>query len=67
MPVRKQPQPHASTVPYQSAACQIGTHPSCAELSPGTTLLDDVPVIYETCGCPCHSAPDRSRPAEELR
>ncbi|MFF4835645.1 hypothetical protein [Streptomyces sp. NPDC001315] len=69
MPVRKQPQPHvtdASAVPYRSTACRIGTHPACAELSP-TTTPDAVPVIYETCGCPCHSTPDRSTPAKELR
>ncbi|WP_432195592.1 hypothetical protein [Streptomyces sp. bgisy027] len=44
---------------YRSAACCIGTHLVCAESSPATAPAD-VPVIYEACGCPCHSERDRS-------
>ncbi|MFJ4731597.1 hypothetical protein ACIP6V_04600 [Streptomyces sp. NPDC088770] len=50
-----------SSVPYRSAACRIGTHPVCAESSPVSAPID-VPVIYEVCDCPCHSAVDPSTP-----
>ncbi|OWA14128.1 hypothetical protein B9W64_18730 [Streptomyces sp. CS159] len=48
---------------YRSTACRVGTHTTCAEASP-TLAPVDLPVIYETCACPCHAAPDHStRPA----
>jgi hypothetical protein len=50
-------------IPYQSAACRIGTHPACAESSPVSAPVD-LPVIYEVCDCPCHSMSDRSTRAE---
>jgi hypothetical protein len=59
-------QPHltdAAAVPYRSTACRIGTHLVCAESSPAAAPVD-LPVVYETCDCPCHSMPDRSTDAE---
>lgn len=48
---------------YLSTACRVGTHTACAEGLPSPAPVD-VPVIYETCACPCHSAPDHfTRPA----
>lgn len=48
---------------YLSTACRVGTHTACAEASPSLAPVD-LPVIYETCVCPCHSAPDHcTRPA----
>jgi hypothetical protein len=64
MPSRRQPYlKDASPVPYRSTVCRIGTHPACAEASPASAPAG-VPLIYEACDCPCHSAPDRSSPAE---
>jgi len=60
------PQPHiadASAVPYRSTACRIGTHLACTESSP-TSAPIDLPVVYETCACPCHSASHLSTPVE---
>lgn len=45
----------ASSVPYRSAACRIGTHTACAEPYPASVPID-VPVIYEACDCLCHSS-----------
>lgn len=61
MPPRRQPHPTGTTasVPYRSIACWIGKHHACIEPSP-PAVTDDVPVIYEECICPCHSAPDLS-------
>ncbi|MET9988260.1 hypothetical protein ABZ061_01615 [Streptomyces mutabilis] len=59
-------QPHltaAPAVPYRSAACRIGTHLACAESSPASAPVD-LPVVYETCDCPCHSTSDRPTGAE---
>ena len=59
-------QPHltdAAAVPYRSTACRIGTHLVCAESSPASAPVD-LPVVYETCDCPCHAMPDRSTDAE---
>jgi hypothetical protein len=59
-------QPHttdAAAVPYRSTACRIGTHSTCAESSPASAPIG-LPVVYETCDCPCHSMPDRSTGAE---
>lgn len=67
MPPRRQPRGADTTsVPYRSIACRIGTHPSCVESSPFLAPVD-VPVIYEACDCPCHSAPDRPAPVEVAR
>lgn len=64
MPPRQQPQiTDASTVSYRSTACRIGTHLACTESSPVSAPID-LPVVYETCACPCHSASHHSTPAE---
>ncbi len=56
----------ASTVPYRSTACRMGTHSLCTESSPVCAPVD-LPVVYERCACPCHSIPDRSEPREVER
>ncbi len=56
----------ASAVPYQSTACRIGTHPVCAEFSSASAPID-LPVVYETCACVCHSVSDCSTPTEVQR
>ncbi len=56
----------ASTVPYCSTACRMGTHPLCTESSPVSAPVD-LPVVYETCACLCHSIPGRSEPREVQR
>ncbi|PTH89057.1 hypothetical protein C9J60_09625 [Streptomyces sp. A244] len=53
--------PDTSATSYRSAACQIGTHQACAESTPDSAPVD-LPLIYEACGCLCHSASDQSRP-----
>lgn len=53
MPPRQQPHVPAPDS-YRSASCRIGTHYACAESSPATAPVD-VPVIYETCDCSCHT------------
>ncbi|GAA1151016.1 hypothetical protein GCM10009654_02960 [Streptomyces hebeiensis] len=53
MPSRRQPD--GPDVSYRSTACRIGTHHACAESSPASAPID-LPVIYEACDCPCHSA-----------
>lgn len=64
MPPRRQPRvADATSVPYRSIACRIGTHSSCVEPSPFLAPVD-VPVIYEACACPCHSTPDQHVPVE---
>lgn len=40
--------------PYRSTSCRIGTHHECAHSCP-TTAPVGVPVVYETCTCPCHA------------
>ncbi|RAJ82829.1 hypothetical protein K377_03880 [Streptomyces sp. PsTaAH-137] len=45
---------HETPVPYRSSACSVGKHSACAQTSPTASLVD-VPLIYETCGCECHS------------
>ncbi len=58
----RRPQPHitdTSGVPYRSTACRIGTHRACTEASPAPAPAA-LPVVYEACDCPCHSAPDQS-------
>ncbi|GAA4000081.1 hypothetical protein GCM10022384_53850 [Streptomyces marokkonensis] len=64
MPPRHCPRiSETSATAYRSIACRIGTHATCADASPALAPTD-LPVIYETCDCPCHSAPDHSsRPA----
>ncbi|GGV15279.1 hypothetical protein GCM10010275_65770 [Streptomyces litmocidini] len=47
--------PTAVTTPYWSSACRIGTHHECAHSSPRTAPIG-IPVVYEACGCSCHSA-----------
>ncbi|SOE74918.1 hypothetical protein SAMN05446589_5526 [Streptomyces sp. OV198] len=67
MPPRQQPHiTDASAAPYRSTACGIGTHHACAESSPAVAPVD-LPVVYEVCDCPCHSASSRSTPAEVRR
>lgn len=56
----------ASAVPYRSTACRIGTHLVCAESAPVSAPID-LPVVYETCACPCHPMSDHSTPAEVQR
>jgi hypothetical protein len=61
MPARRQIiGPDPSVISYRSTACQIGTHRSCTESTPGPAPTD-LPLIYEACGCLCHAASDRSR------
>ena len=63
MPARQRP--HAArerTVPYRSSSCRIGTHRECAQSSPATAPVG-VPVVYEACNCPCHTA-DLAAPRE---
>jgi hypothetical protein len=45
---------HEASVPYKSSACYIGTHGACTQSSPTAPPID-APLIYETCGCGCHS------------
>lgn len=52
--------PATSATSYRSAACQIGTHQACAESTPDSAPVD-LPLIYEACGCLCHSATAPSR------
>ncbi|GAB3010211.1 hypothetical protein GCM10023080_090690 [Streptomyces pseudoechinosporeus] len=60
MPPRQQPRiTHAEAASYRSSSCRIGTHHACAESSPAAAPID-LPVIYEACDCPCHSAFDQS-------
>lgn len=67
MPPRQQPRiADTPAALYRSTACRIGTHPACAESSP-TSAPADLPVIYEACNCPCHTAHDLSAPAEVAR
>lgn len=67
MPARQQAHiVEVSVVPYRSTACRIGTHPACAESSP-VTAPADLPIVYETCDCPCHSAPQHCMPGEAER
>lgn len=67
MPPRQQPHiTAASAVPYRSTACRIGTHLACAESSPVSAPFD-LPVVYETCACPCHSVSDQPTPGEVAR
>ncbi|MFE2494202.1 hypothetical protein [Streptomyces scopuliridis] len=49
----QQPTSAAMVVPYYSMACRIGTHAKCeeAELKASPAA---VPIVYETCVCPCH-------------
>ncbi|MEW1867755.1 hypothetical protein AB0420_06125 [Streptomyces caelestis] len=55
MPSRQQPHTtHPGPDSYRSTSCRIGTHHACAESSPLTAPVD-VPVIYETCDCSCHT------------
>ncbi|QEV12287.1 hypothetical protein CP974_09905 [Streptomyces fradiae ATCC 10745 = DSM 40063] len=53
-------QPHVTAaIPYRSTACRIGTHRTCVDTSPLSPPID-IPVVYETCDCLCHSTPGRS-------
>ncbi|ARP71274.1 hypothetical protein LK07_17460 [Streptomyces pluripotens] len=57
-----------SVASYRSAACRIGTHITCTEAAASSTPVETgLPVIYETCDCPCHSAPDHSKRWEVKR
>lgn len=51
--------PETTADAYRSTACRVGTHTTCSEASPSVSPVD-LPVIYETCACPCHPAPDHS-------
>jgi hypothetical protein len=67
MPARQQPYTaEVSAVPYWSTACRIGMHPTCVESSPVPAPVD-LPIVYETCACPCHSASQHCMPAEAER
>lgn len=67
MTPRQQPRiTTTSAVPYRSTDCSIGTHRACAETSP-VSLPTDLPVVVETCACPCHSTPHHATPAEVER
>lgn len=67
MPARQQPGVTAiSSTPYRSTACRLGTHHACSESSPAAAPVD-LPVVYEACACPCHSAPEQTAPAEVQR
>lgn len=57
--------PNTAATSYRSAACQIGTHQACAEFTPDLAPVD-LPLIYEACGCVCHSASDKSRPGGDV-
>ncbi|MFD5429324.1 hypothetical protein [Streptomyces sp. NPDC127084] len=63
MAPRPQHMTHGRSVPYQSSACLIGVHPECAQSDP-IEVPAGVPVIYESCVCPCHQAGDHGSPAE---
>ncbi|TXS57749.1 hypothetical protein EAO77_06030 [Streptomyces sp. t39] len=49
---------------YRSPSCRIGTHLTCTTSS-AAVALSDLPVVFETCSCACHSAVGRSVPTEE--
>ncbi|CAM5704228.1 hypothetical protein SPURM210S_00517 [Streptomyces purpurascens] len=67
MTPRQQPRiTETSAAPYQSTDCRIGTHLACAESSPVSAPID-LPVVVETCACPCHSASHHSTPGEAGR
>lgn len=55
-----------SAIPYQSAVCCIGIHLACVESSVVSAPID-LPLVYETCACPCHTAPSRSMNREAER
>lgn len=67
MPGRQRPLTvEVSAVPYRSTVCRIGTHHACAESSP-VPAPADLPIVYETCACPCHSASHHSTSTEAER
>lgn len=68
MPSSQQPFPADTTAaaPYRSTACRIGTHSLCTESSPASAPVD-LPLIYERCGCPCHSTCDQATLREGQR
>ncbi|MGW4162996.1 hypothetical protein [Streptomyces sp. NPDC004788] len=41
--------------PYRSNSCRIGSHHECEHAGLAVAPAD-VPVVYETCTCPCHRA-----------
>ncbi|MET9107638.1 hypothetical protein [Streptomyces zhihengii] len=53
-----------STALYRSPSCRIGTHLTCTTSSTAVAP-PDLPVVFETCDCTCHSAAGRSAQAEE--
>ncbi len=63
MPRRHLPRVTHPATPYRSSACRIGTHRECAHSSPAAAPVG-IPVIYEACDCPCHSASTRHTPTE---
>jgi hypothetical protein len=65
MPTQRQTLgPDTSATSYRSTACRIATHHACAESTPEVAPVD-LPLIYETCDCLCHSAPRQSRPGSD--
>ncbi len=67
MPPRQQPHTtQAGADSYRSSSCRIGTHHAYAESSPATAPVD-VPVIYESCDCPCHTIAIPEVPTEAAR
>lgn len=53
-----------ATALYRSPSCRIGTHLTCTKSS-AAVAPPDLPVVFETCTCTCHSAAGQSAPTEE--
>lgn len=66
LPPKRPPITETSAIPYRSAVCCIGIHLACVESSPGSAPID-LPLVYETCACPCHPVSPRSMKAEAER
>ncbi|MGW3404586.1 hypothetical protein [Streptomyces zhihengii] len=49
---------------YRSPSCRIGIHLTCTTYTTAVAP-PDLPVVFETCSCACHSAVGRSVPTEE--
>lgn len=50
---RQRPSGRDTQHTYVSLACRIGTHATCEEAErKGPPPAK--PLVYETCGCPCH-------------
>lgn len=51
----RRPPGRANAVPYRSIRCRLGAHAECKEAVPRHPLAE-LPLIYETCACPCHQS-----------